>query len=358
MNVKDERQLFKEGMDQIEVPDKKLDDIIEKTIYSVEHTNSNSKRRPILYSVAAAIIILGIVIGSANVSPSFAAVISNIPIIGSFVTIGDEGLKNVSEHGLADVVEQTITKDGTMVTIDEAYYDGTRLTIGYSITMDRPLLVDENPKIDIAGIEIDGVKLHNYGLNGAGKVINETTYSGYYNVDNITADKLPDSFDLGLNFVGEDNEEWKFNFPIEMHHVVKNQAIQVSQQVDSMEINLLHVQTGPAGTVLEYEIVTDKDMDLEIAFFDFAVTDDLNKDLTENAGSATIEHLEQGDKKVYKGKTLLNPLSENASKIIVTPYFTSGGFTESVGDSEKTEIKTFDSSDVDIEFKKMIVDLN
>lgn len=356
--MKKEEQLFKKSIEQIKIPHQKLDEIIEKTIQSSESPKNKSIKRRAGLGVAAAIIGLGVVIGSANVSPSFASTLSQIPIIGTFVTVGDDGLKSVSEQGLTDLVEQSITKGDETVTIDEAYFDGTRLTVGYTIQTKKPLAEDEMPTIGLADISIDGVKQDGFTLNGTGQLVNETTFTGYYNLDNLSKE-LPEDFNLELHFVGDKNKKWDFQFPIKKNHLVKNQAIHVTQQVDGIEINLLHLQTGPAGTELEYEVISDKNISDITPFFNLNAKDDLNKDLSEYAGGGTIEHLERGEKHVLKGKILLNPISEHASQIIVTPEFVSGEseFVESGNESEKTIVKKFDASEMDTKFKEMIIDL-
>ena len=74
--------------------------------------------------------------------------------IGSiFSQSEDEGLVQVSETGLAQVIGETKTVNGKSLTIDELFYDGTRFTFSYSLVSDVP--ITDNYVIP-TGTTIDG----------------------------------------------------------------------------------------------------------------------------------------------------------------------------------------------------------
>ena len=69
-----------------------------------------------------------------------ATIVSQIPIIGSiFSESGEHGLERVSELGLTQALGESKTVNGITITIDEVFYDGTRVTVGYSQQSEEPL---------------------------------------------------------------------------------------------------------------------------------------------------------------------------------------------------------------------------
>lgn len=331
--MKEEQHFFKESIESIPIPDQKLDSIIQETIQSTEPKMKKTKKRGILYGVSVAVVACGVLIGSSSVSPAVASVVSQIPIIGAFVKTGDDGLKNVSEQGLSDVIGESITSNGKTLTIEEAFYDGTRLSIGYSLTSDVPLSEHDNP--GVSNIEVNGKPLNGYATSGSGKLVNETTFSGFYDFDGLN-ETLPDSLTLGIDFYGTDDENWNFNFPISNKHDVRDLVINQSQQVDGVEVKLLQLKMGSGGTTLDYEITVDKNnQDFDPMLLEFKVKDNLNNSLSDNAGAGSMSSSSEGNKLVYTGSTRINPVSEKASKLVITPQFFKGEYFEVVEESDK-----------------------
>ena len=122
---------LKREMDKISVPMDKLDSIITNTIN--ENRVKKSKKKIALDSLSAAVIGFGIFIASASISPAMAKVASHIPIIGTFFNdVNDEGLRIAGQKGLTQMVDQTAKDNGITLTMNEIFYDGTRLTFGYT----------------------------------------------------------------------------------------------------------------------------------------------------------------------------------------------------------------------------------
>ena len=194
---------FKEEIDNIHVPTEKLDAIITNTVQSKVVTKKKSFRNQLLYSVGAAVAAIGLLIGSASVSPAMASFVSHIPFIGSiFSESGDKGLERVSNMGLTHVVKQSKTIDGKTVTIDEVFFDGTRFTVSYSFESEEPL--GENylsgPLLTIDGEEFAG------GLTTSGPTNITPTYYTWVGSVFVYTPEAPDKFDLGFSFEGKKEE--------------------------------------------------------------------------------------------------------------------------------------------------------
>ncbi|MGC7931072.1 DUF4179 domain-containing protein [Lysinibacillus sp. VIII_CA] len=146
---------FKEGIDNIHVPLDKLDTIISKTIHENVQRGKKSLRIKIVYSLSSVAVASILFISSATFSPAMANIVSKIPIIGAvFSDSGDPGLEKVNEQGLTNLIADTKNTGGTSITLDEVFYDGTRFTIGFSITSEKVIeesYLSSGPEIKING---------------------------------------------------------------------------------------------------------------------------------------------------------------------------------------------------------------
>ena len=177
----------------------------------VHRKEKGAIRKKVLYSLGAAVVAFGLLVGSATVSPVMATFVSQIPVVGSiFSESGERGLEQVSELGLTQVVGESKTIEGNTITIDEVFYDGTRLTIGYSLASEEPL--GEFYLGSGMDFTIDGKRVSFGGSSGETE-ITPTYRTGLYNIEPASTD-IPEKFTLGLFFEGEGGERWKFSVPV------------------------------------------------------------------------------------------------------------------------------------------------
>lgn len=316
---------FKKEMEKISVPTEKLDAIIKNTIN--ENRNKKSKKKIALYSLGAAVIGFGLFIGSASISPTMAKIASNIPIIGTFFNNAkDEGLRVAGEQGLTQIVNQTSKDNGITLTINEIFYDGTRLTLGY--TQETLLTIGE---IERPNIEVDGKDI-NFSSSYSGDFITPQKYQGI--IDVTPTEELPEEFDIKLRIdaVGLIPGRWEFEFPVKQSNEVTVIRPKEVKNIDGAEVEISTIKIGPAGTDLNVKVVKDEENNkLDPFSLNFYVIDDNGNVLDTVTGSGSGE-TENGKEKATL-QFLYSPLKEGAKKVRIIPYtipITDNGWEEVV----------------------------
>ncbi|CAM3807494.1 DUF4179 domain-containing protein [Mesobacillus thioparans] len=300
----------KNEMDQISVPVEKLDNIIAQTVSGTKV--KKPKKRIVWYSMSAAVVGFGLFIGSAMVSPAMAKVAANIPIVSTFFNdVGDEGLKIAGQKGLTHTVDQTAKDKGITLTINEVFYDGTRLTLGYTQESLLPLGELERPVIKADGKEI------NFSSGYSGEFITPQKYKGI--VDITPTEELPENFDMKIHFdaVGLVPGNWSFQFPVRQSNEVKVISLDEKMKLMGAELNVNSLKIGPAGTVLDMKIIADSGL-LDPNSLEFYLIDDKGSVINFLNGRLQGETV---DGKEYGAlQRLYEPLDESVRSVKVIPY--------------------------------------
>jgi hypothetical protein len=301
---------FKNEMDQIPVPVEKLDTIIAQTVSGTKM--KKPKKRVLLYSMSAAVVGFGLFIGSAMVSPAMAMVASKIPVVGTFFNdVGDDGLKIAGQKGLTQVVDQTAKDNGITLTINEVFYDGTRLTLGYTQESLLPLGELERPVIKADGKEI------NFSSGYSGEYVTPQKYRGV--VDITPTEELPEQFEMKIHFdaVGLVPGNWTFQFPVRQSNEVKVIRLDEDIKIEGAELNVNSLKIGPAGTVLDMKIIADSGL-LDPHSLEFYLIDDKGSVINFLNGRVNAETV---DGKEYAAlQRLYEPLDETVRNVKVIPY--------------------------------------
>jgi hypothetical protein len=291
---------WKKEMDEITIPNSKLN----KTIHSAFQRGKKEKRgswgKKIISITSAAAIVCGVTLGSAYYSPTAANALSNIPFIGSiFEMVGDSGLKDVHELGLATEVNQTVSNQGISFTVKDVIYDGSRLSIGY--------LQESKHGIEeiTGGIElyVDGEPL-NAGGGMAGQHIDENQYAGTYSV--VPNKALPKSFDLEMKIyqVGEQRGEWFFEFPVTKVDGVKTLMPMETAEHNNTSVTVKQAILSPSGTKLLIETKNEQMLDRDFPYFQLSTDKgEVLKSLSFSGG---------GDKNIMNYEALYEPLNTPA----------------------------------------------
>jgi hypothetical protein len=172
----------------------------------------------LLMGVVASVLLI---IGSGFISPVMAEALKNIPIIGSiFLNDGDEGLKTASRQGMTMDIDQSVTHDGTTMSVSELMYDGSRI----SMVLTRTTRDGKNESFGQLGSkasqqgEVNGIRFYADGeeLGNFGYSISRVG-DGAPNSDIVTLspEGLPDEF--ALEVVIRDisvSEPFIFNIPV------------------------------------------------------------------------------------------------------------------------------------------------
>ncbi|WP_025688667.1 DUF4179 domain-containing protein [Paenibacillus zanthoxyli] len=303
---------FKKEIDNIPVPYDKLDAIITRTVQATEADKRTKIRKKIAYTAGAAAVACGLLFGSAALSPAMASIVSKIPVIGSvFSQYGDSGLKRVSENGLTSAVGMNKVSGGDSLTINEVFYDGTRLSIGYSLKTEKPMgKAYTNLR---TGLTVNGKVQGSFGGEKQTK-ITPTYRTGILELDSPA--KLPDRFELGLNLSTEDRQKkWDFTIPVTKQSGTKLIAIGHKQQSGGVDLTVSDLVIGPAGVRLTFSAVSE-DQD-SVAYLLVRVVDEAGHELGSQSGGIRSQFR---DGKYYStGTQLFDPLPAGTKTLTFTP---------------------------------------
>jgi hypothetical protein len=189
---------------------------IDQTLESLPNKKSFKRKR--IYRVVAAVVSFIILLGFVSQSPTISNAMKELPFIGSvFQAAGNNGLKNTSDQGFTEIVNQSVVDQGITVTVNEALYDGGELSIGFVVET-----TDEFSRLGDIRLFVNGRNIYTGG-GGRGGEINEDQYA---EIRNFTIkEELPDQFELVIQvksvvaFVeGKQKEKkgnWNFIVPIQ-----------------------------------------------------------------------------------------------------------------------------------------------
>lgn len=317
---------LKKEMDKISVPMDKLDSIISNTIKS--NKKKKSIKKMTFYFVSAAILIIGVFISTASVSPAMAKIAAQVPIIGTFFNdVQDEGLKIAGQKGLTQVVDQSSKDNGITLTMNEIFYDGTRLSFGYTQESLFAIGELERPNIKVNGKEI------NFSSSSSGDFITPQKYKGMIDIN--PTEELPEEFEISIRIdaIGIVPGKWEFNFPVEQSNEVTVIRPEKIIMIDKAEVKISSLKLGPAGTDLVVQ-VTAREEESKVDPFDlnFFVVDEHNNVLDAFSSSG---HGDTEDGMIKATLDFLfNPLKEGVKKVRVIPYT----FSEPIGGSERVKV--------------------
>lgn len=134
-----ENNNFKETLDEIPVPSAQLDAILADTFKKKKKVINFPLKRFVKYTAAVGILSIGTIV-SAYVSPAFANLVTQIPVVGHafdyFISQEDyyQAYKEIStDIGLVE------NSNGIELIIEKAFYDGNTVTLSYVLRTDEDL---------------------------------------------------------------------------------------------------------------------------------------------------------------------------------------------------------------------------
>ena len=303
----------KETIEKIEVPYDKLDQTIDTAIKKGKDKRVIPKKRfPRVVAVAS--LAVCVVISSAFVSPAAAKMLSSIPLLNSvFEFAGDRGLQIASQRGLSKKIDQTVVDQNISLTIQDVFYDGTRLSISY---------VQET--VGMLGeltLKVDGKEI-NFGDGRTGEKLPNDQYAGVLNIH--TSEELPESFKLsiGVKEIGDVKGEWNFDVPVETSvEEIKTISPMKTMVFGDTTITVKSVHIGPAGVKLLVDVTRPREemFGTEGSLFEMNVLTDQGESLTHMSGSGSGD--EEDGKSVMHMEYRYAPLEESTEFLTVSPYF-------------------------------------
>ncbi|MEH7332887.1 DUF4179 domain-containing protein [Neobacillus drentensis] len=262
-------EFFSEGIDDIlsSLPDRQT-----------RHKVKPSIKKRVLFSVGAIAAAFFLVIGSGFVSPTMAAVLSEIPVVGSFFEkSADPILVEMNKKGLVSSVQKSATDKGIMLTFTDMFYDGTKLALAYNLEMPSDLPSHESP------FEFQALlnnKEFNFISEAEEKLDSDGQYKGIISMEVFDGTNLQEQLSLNLKVTKVHGQpgKWNFNLPIKMKNVAaKSAKFSPMTAVDWQEVKAVveEVRFTPASSVINIKVKAPKK---EINDIDFMIYDE-NKTL-------------------------------------------------------------------------------
>lgn len=290
---------FKDEFDSIHVPTERLDEIISKIGAEKMYQRNKIIWRKVAIGVGAAVMVCGVLIGSASVSPAMAQVVSSIPVIGQiYKNLGDIGLKSVSEAGFTDFSGESKTINGITVTLGEAYYDDARATVSFSVDSKKPISLEYfNIEHNWKGAQPQS----NYGITTDAS--SPTNWTGILNINYYSFN--PETLELGITFEGKQGELFEFTKEVVKAKYENKINITKSQKIDNMKYEIEEIKWGTPGFLISYNAQYKEKNYARDVLIEFEVFDDSNNRLKEISSKY--------------GKQLFEPLDNDATEWTISP---------------------------------------
>lgn len=227
-----EQNQFKEAINEIPVPSKELDAILSDAFKKEKRHVKFSFKSMIKYSVAVGILLIGTVL-TAYVSPAFAKVFTQIPIIGQafdYFILQEDYYQSYEE--ISTDIGLFEKSNGIEINIQKAFYDGNMVTLSYIIKGEEDLgsFPDfENLPTGISGGGYEGEYVDGVGYVGMMRLSMRDNTQDIVNI-NWTPQAI---ISEGQKIEGD----WHFEFSLnklEGEHIVIHK--QVSQDGVSVEL--------------------------------------------------------------------------------------------------------------------------
>lgn len=292
-----------------------LNDHIRNTL---EHTSSiqliKKKRKNRFMGLAAAIFILIVPFGVSYFSPSFAATMQSVPVIGSvFELVGNMGERKGSEEGLTTVLGQQLEVNGQTITFTESLYDGTQIYIGY-IVEDQELHFNDAFLHDMY-LTINGNRIH-YGMGAGGKVLDNGDYAGILSIK--TDVDLPDQFMLGLH---SEKNKWEIELLVEKQGDHESFLINETKESDDLIIHYDRISFYPTSTEITFRQIMSKSTfeSEKYTWLVYQVFDDEGRQLQQTSGGGGGG--EDGNGNIIETQQhYFDPLTDIPQSVTIKPY--------------------------------------
>lgn len=276
------------------------EDVFENVLNSLNKTNKKNNKgylymKRTLCSVAAFVILIGILISSAFVSPAMAEVVRNIPVIGSiFEYMGDNGLKDAKKQGVVSTINEVAEDQGIRITINDVLYDDARIVISFKEECKGEFK-------NFLGIEND-ILINDklapcFGIGITEKKVSEGVYVGLLTIDigdstdvdnGLSTDPkffsgtLADEFTLGFHVreIEGVKGNWNFNIPVskvESKKITTKYEPKISKTYKDVTLTLEEVIFAPScvgltfgmepfggSDISSYRVYDDKGKQLEV----------------------------------------------------------------------------------------------
>lgn len=279
---------------------------------------------PSVYSIIAFVLLCGVLASF----PASAEQLRKIPVMGKmfegdiFSFAGDSGIIKSKDSELTSSINEKVSDQGVTIKLQDAIYDGTRLSIGYEINSEQ---FNHLMFLGDVSVKINGISKPEATIGTKPHRIQDNHYTGILtlNVDSIGLD---DRFELELT-IGEVSGpmdenltkynqvagEWSFNASITNHTLDHSRHITLTDKYMAKSKNgqfrVTNYSLTPITTMINYEFIGEAEW--------------LLFQLKHEQGML-IQHLDSGsstDKDGnQRGFVRFAPLTSDTKEIYVAPY--------------------------------------
>jgi len=291
--------------------------IMDKWEQQLKEQRPGQKRRPKIYiSITAAFITLVLTFGLSIFSPTFAATLKNLPVIGSaFEFVSNISVKTGKEQGLTIPIEKQVEIDGQLITFTDTLYDGGEIHIGYLIEasgMEQTSLFAQRIRF-----LIDGQPMGGGGMGISGVWIENGLFAGTISLR--VRDKIPDSFLLGICSL-EDNS---LLVELPVAKLGESKVTIVNQKKEFEDLALLYEKISflPTSTELSISLIMPQEAfnQRKYMHLDYQIIDELGRVLQPLSGSGGGGGPISGII-TQKFKYYFEPLESLPKTITIKPY--------------------------------------
>ncbi len=246
---------------------------LEKKQMKQRITGHEKKPAWLLKTAIAAVLLIGTATTTAVALPSIA---SQIPVLQNIVSyFEDEELIFSHFSEVAQPLDMTQTSNGSTVTLEEAVYDGTSVSISFALKTETDL--GESP-ISTGIIEAKGA--NGYGAGISMTKVDDTRYAGMITMSPDFNNNPPKSLSLtwepvefldAINFDKKITGDWSFNFKL---RAIEGESFAINETIsfEGRSYILKDLSLTKLSTVLRFDTVG---IDEDHYITDWQLTDNL-----------------------------------------------------------------------------------
>ncbi|MDF9408350.1 MAG: hypothetical protein A4E52_01741 [Pelotomaculum sp. PtaB.Bin013] len=291
----------------------------------------NTMKCKIGYSIAAMVVIGGLLIMSGFISPVIAKALEQIPIVKSVFNFYGEkwGLQTAINEKFSTTVQNTATDKDISVTITDVLYDQGRIVIGYTVTTSRPnlYLKDTLPY----SIPLPIAEMH-FFING--KAIHDTMQGTAERIDNGNVwivniyhhGELPESFNLQIAIyqIGDQYGEWLFTVPVSRHYTdeaTRTFLPMKTWMIGQTTVIVKQVQICPTDIVIYYQTIQPVGAQLWDDYLPDRVVDDTGHNSYFGPGFSSVESEEiEGNTEIREIRVVLAASLKSMPEYLIFVY--------------------------------------
>ncbi|GED14636.1 DUF4179 domain-containing protein [Aneurinibacillus migulanus] len=314
----------------LELPDI-VESRINQTLATLPKRKPSRTRKPLLIA-SATLLITGGIIGSGFISPTMAEALKAVPMFSKiFDSLGDEGIQNANRKGFTSSVKQSATDQGITLTISEALYDGTRISLGIIEEASGTLPPLSNREQRYKSNSYQDKQGANWWVNSANVThVDAKQNIGVLNLQPVDDIQQSDSFTFHFEVrqIGTIKGKWAFTIPITKTDTnVKKLTPMITKNMNTTSLTLTSVAVSSRGT--EIKLRTAEPRNENTAFnMSYQVMDEHGFPLTFLGGGGRPGISTKDGRIAMEYTFFYTPMRENAKSLIIKPFTGGNSFGE------------------------------